>query len=128
MSVFIPSNSTGFFDQSLYSRFRAQGMKEDMWAYQYYALRDMAAGVIDTYLTETAVPPSIPVYTVMTFSASKTAAGSEFYRQTKLQLAESIAGGNLSSPAIFCTEGDCDLGFPVTKPAWTAASLVALGI
>ena len=128
MSVFIPNNPAAFFDKTFYQRFRAQGMKEDMWIYQYFALRDMAARDIDRYLADTTVPPSIPVYAVMTFNASTTAAGSEFYRQTRLKSAESIAGGNLSLPVIFCMDGDCDLGFPVKKSAWTANSLISLGI
>jgi hypothetical protein len=128
MTVFIPRNSTGFFEKSLYPRFRAQGMKEDMWASQYYALRDMAATSIDTYLTTTSVQSNIPVHAIMTFNAGTNADGNEFYRQTKLDTAESIAGGNLSTPVTWCVDQGCDLGFPVKMSAWTADALISLGV
>jgi pimeloyl-ACP methyl ester carboxylesterase len=41
------------FNQSLYPRHRAQCMKEDMWAYQYYSLIQQASTSIDNYLVNT---------------------------------------------------------------------------
>jgi hypothetical protein len=128
MPIFIPGNSTEYFDKSLYPRFRAQGMKEDMWAYQYYALRDMAAGTIDNYLNTTTVSSSIPVYAIIVYNSSTTPGGNDLYRDAKLKMAERIGGGKLGAPAQWCVDEDCDLGFPVKKPAWTAAALMALGI
>jgi hypothetical protein len=131
MPVFLPSNSTGYFDQSLYPRYRAQGMKEDFWAYQYYALLYEAASPIDNYLVNTTAPQGMKVVAAMTYNASTTTienASDEFSRQTKVAMANHIAGGNLSLPVVWCTDADCSLSFPVNKPGWTADALISFGV
>jgi hypothetical protein len=131
MPIFIPANSTGYFDQSLFPRFRAQGMKEDLWAFQYYSLLDMASGSIDNYLVNTTTPAGMDVYALMTYNAGSPVtdnASNDFYRNTKLGMVNHIAGGNLTAPVVWCKEADCTLGFPVDKPAWTASALMSLGI
>jgi hypothetical protein len=131
MPLFVPADSTGYFDQSLYPRYRAQGMKEDMWAYQYYSLLDQASSSIDKYLVNTTAPLDMGVYALMTYNAgspSTNEASNAFYRQAKLEMANHIAGGNLSSPVIWCKDSDCSLSFPVRKAEWTASALMSLGI
>ena len=131
MPIFIPSNSTGYFEQSLFQRFRAQGMKEDMWAYQYYVLLQETSTSIDNYLVNTTAPGGIAVYAIMTYDAgnpSTDTASNEFYRETKLDMVNHIAKGNLTAPVAWCNSSDCSLGFPVDKPGWTANALISLGI
>jgi hypothetical protein len=131
MPAFVPSNSTGYFDQSLYPRYRAQGMKEDFWANQYYTLLYEAASSIDDYLVNTTAPQGIEVFAAMTYNASTTTteyASDEFSRQTKVAMANHIAGGNLSLPVVWCTDADCSLSFPVNKPGWTADALMSFGL
>jgi len=131
MSVFNPANSTGYFDQSLYARYRAQGMKENIWAYQYYSLIDQAASPIDEYLANTTAPEAMGVYALMTYNAgspSTNEPSNEFYRKTKLSMANHIAGGNLTLPVVWCTNANCSLSFPVNNPVWTASALISLGI
>jgi hypothetical protein len=128
MPVFNPGNSTGYFDQSLYSRYRAQGMKEDFWAYQYYELIHEESTSIDNYLVTATVPKGMEVYSVMTYNAGSDDASNAFYRETKLDMVNHIAGGNLSSPVVWCNDTDCSLSFPVNKPRWTAQALISLGI
>ena len=131
MPVFIPANSTGYFDKSVYSRFRAQGVKEDMWALQYYLLIQEASTSIDNYLINTTAPNGMAVYAVMTYNAGNPAtddASDDFYRETKLDMANHIAGGNLSAPVVWCNTSDCSLSFPVDKLEWTANALMSLGI
>jgi len=131
MPVFIPDNSTGYFDQSLFPRHRAQGMKEDMWAYQYYELIRQASSSIDNYLVNTTVPAGMKVYALMTFDSggpTGDAASNNFTRETKLDMVNHIAGGNLSASVVWCSSPDCSLSFPVNKPGWTADALMSLGI
>jgi hypothetical protein len=128
MPVFNPGNSTGYFDQSLYSRYRAQGLKEDMWAYQYYSLIQEEAGTIDDYLVTTTAPKGINVYAIMTYNAGTDVASNAFYRTTKLDMVNSIAGGNLTLPVVWCKDTDCSLSFPVNKPRWAAQALISLGV
>lgn len=131
MPIFVPANSTGYYDQSLYQRYRAQGMKEDMWAYQYYSLLEMATSPIDDYLATTSAPRGVGVHTIMTYNArspNTDNASNDFYRETKLQMVNHIAGGTLSSPVVWCKDVDCSLLFPVNKPRWTANALMSLGI
>ena len=49
-------------------------------------------------------------------------------KEAKLKVAERIGGGKLGAPVQWCMDADCDLGFPVKKPAWTADALMVLGI
>ncbi len=131
MSIFIPADSAGYYDQSLYSRYRAQGMKEDMWAYQYYYLVNEASSPIDNYLVSTTAPAGMRVYAVMTYNAgspSTNNASNEFYRERKLEMANHIAGGNLSLPVVWCENANCSLSVPVYQPGWTADALMSLGI
>lgn len=128
MPVFNPANSTGYFDQSLYSRYYAQGLKEDLWAYQYYELIQEESSSIDNYLVTTIAPQGMNVYSAMTYDAGTDAASDAFYRETKLDMVNHIAGGNLSLPVVWCTDTDCSLSFPVNKPQWTAQTLMSFGI
>ncbi|KAF7551809.1 hypothetical protein G7Z17_g4751 [Cylindrodendrum hubeiense] len=128
MPIFNPANSTGYFDSSLYPRFHAQSMKEDMWAMQYYALLQMAAGPINDYLANTTVPLGTSTYAIMTYSSGTDEASDAFYRKQKTQMANNIAGGDLTHPIVWCQTNDCSMSFPVDKPAWTAEKLISLGI
>jgi hypothetical protein len=131
MPIFVPKNSTGYFDQSLYPRFRAQGLKEDFWAAQYYSVVQTAAAPINTYLVNTTAPEGIEVYSIMTYNAGNPTtniASDEFYRKTKLDMVDHIAGGNLTAPVVWCNNSDCSLSFPVNQPGWTADALMSLGI
>lgn len=131
MPVLNPANSMGYFDQSLYPRYRAQGMKESMWAYQYYSLVDEASSSIDNYLVNTTAPTGMGVYALMTYNSGNPPTdndSNDFYRETKLNMANHIAGGNLSSPAVWCKNANCSLSFPVNNPVWTANALMSLGI
>jgi hypothetical protein len=131
MPIFVPSNSTGYFDQSLYRRYRAQGMKETFWAFQYYLLLQEADSPIDDYLVNTTVPQGIKVFAAMTYNVESSPtdnATNVFYRQTKIAMANHIAGGNLSSPVVWCTDADCSLSFPVNKPGWTASAIMSFGV
>jgi hypothetical protein len=131
MPVFIPANSSGYYARSLYPRFRAQGMKEDMWAYQYYMLLKQASSSVDDYLVNTTAPKDMGVYALMTYNSGNPPtddASNEFYRDTKLDMVSHIAGGKLKKPTIWCNESDCSLGFPVNKPMWTASALINLGV
>jgi hypothetical protein len=96
-------------------------------AFQYYALLKMRArSSISTYLTETVVPSSIPVYSIMTNNSNT--ASDEYGLGLKINMVEHIAGGKDKVKGwVRCTNSDCDLGFPVTKAKWTADALMALG-
>jgi hypothetical protein len=128
MPIFVPANSTGFSDDDDFERFRTQGMKEDFWAFQYYTLIQEQSTGLDEYLVNNPVPEGMKVYAVMIYNASTDAGSSAFYRTTKLDMVNHIAGGNLSAPIVWCSEPDCSLGFPVNKPKWTAEALMSLGI
>jgi hypothetical protein len=131
MPIFIPSNSTGYFDQSLYPRYRAQGMKEVFWAYQYYTLLQEAVSPIDSYFADTIAPHGMKVFAAMTYNAGNPTtdiASDDFYRQSKIDMVNHIAGGNLSLPVVWCTDSDCSLSFPVNKPGWTADTLTSFGV
>jgi hypothetical protein len=128
MPIFVPANSTGFSDGYDFERFRAQAMKEDFWAFQYYTLIQEQSTGLDEYLVNNTVPEGMKVYAMMTYNSSTDAASSAFYRTAKLDMVNHIAGGNLSAPIVWCLESDCSLGFPVNKPTWTAEALMSLGI
>jgi hypothetical protein len=131
LPLFESADSTGYFDQSLYPRYRAQGLKEDMWAYQYYGILREASTPYGKYAVNTTAPSGMKVYAIMTYNAgnpSTDEASDEFYRRSKLDNADYIAGGNLTSPVIWCKEVDCSLLFPVNKPDWTAIALMSLGL
>ena len=126
--MFIPANSTGYFDQNLYPRHHAQSLKEDMWALQYYALQSMLSDPFSPNISQLVVPAGIPLHMIATYAAGTDEASSIFYREEKVRLAETVAGKQLASAVTWCTEIDCSLSFPVTKPAWTASRLMNLGI
>lgn len=85
----------------------------------------MAAKPIDTYLVTTTVPPGVSTYAILTDKPSWTdEASNDFARTTKLDMYNHIARGNLTRPPVFCTDGDCTLGFPVNKTEWTASAIV----
>ncbi|KAF3039798.1 hypothetical protein E8E12_009374 [Didymella heteroderae] len=96
LPVVIPANSTGYFDQSLYPRHHAQSLKEDMWAMQYYSLRDMLSDPFSPNLSELVVPAGVPVYMLASFVAGTDEASSAFYRDEKVRLGETVAGGELA--------------------------------
>ena len=131
MPIFIPNDFKGYFDKSLFQRYRSQGFKEDFWAIQHFEILREAAKPIDKYLVTATVPLGIPTYTVMTDDPGHTAdekASSDFYKARKLEMANHIAGGNLTMPPVWCTESDCSQGFPVDKPEFTASALISFGI
>lgn len=106
-------------------------MKEDMWAYQYYSLVEQTSSSIDNYLINTTAPKGMEVYAIMTYNAGTPTtdeASNEFYRETKLGLANRIAGGNLTSQTIWCKMTNCSLSFPVNNPVWTVNALMSLGV
>lgn len=115
-------------DQSLYARYRAQGMKDNIWAYQYYALVTEAASSIDSYLANTIAPEGMGVYALMTYYDSTDEASDELYRKTKLNMADYVAGRNLTAPVVWCKMSNCSLSFPVNNSTWTASALINLGI
>lgn len=106
----------------------AQSRKENMWANQYFGLRQMAAGSVNKYLVNTTVPGGISVSALMTYNAGTDPASDEFYPQEKLSMLNHIAGKNVTDEVIWCAEDGCSLSFPVNMPSWTAHSLMALGI
>jgi hypothetical protein len=128
MPIFIPSNSTGYYNPSTYQMYRAQSLKENMWASQYYGLRQMAAKSIDGYLTNTAAPKGMNVKAIMTYNAGTDPSSDQFYQREKLGMLNHIAGRNVTDEVIWCAGDTCSLDFPVNMPAWTAHSLIALGI
>ena len=128
LSVFIPGNDTGYFDKSLYSRHHAQSLKEDMWALQYYSILSMLKDPFSPTLEDLSVPAGLPVYMIASYASGTDDASSAFYRDEKLRLGRAVAGGDLEKPVTWCTQSDCGLSFPVTKPAWTASELINLGI
>ncbi|KAI9846321.1 MAG: hypothetical protein M1837_004174 [Sclerophora amabilis] len=130
MPVFVPVDASIYYDTSLYPRHRAQSLKEDMWAHQYYALLTMLHGPISTYLTSTVVPSSIPVYSLMTRNSNRNdPASNEYQRMLKQDLVSHVAGGkDRVKMWAECVDADCDLGFLVRKAQWTAAALVELDV
>jgi hypothetical protein len=47
----------------------------------------------------------------------------------KVNMVEHIVGGKgMNKDWAWCSDSDCDLGFPVTKARWTAYALATLGI
>jgi hypothetical protein len=128
MPIFIPSNSSGFFDVGLYPRYSAQGKKEDLWALQYYLLLDTITSTIDEYLEVTVVSSGTPTFAIMTYNAGTDDASDAFYRTEKLNMANHIAGGNLTKPVVWCAIDGCSLSFPVNMSDWTAGILAGLGV
>jgi hypothetical protein len=97
-------------------------------AFQYYALLKMRAQRnLSTYLTDIVLPSSIPVYSIMTNNSNTV---SDLYSlEMKVNMVEHIAGGKgMVKGWAWCSDSDCDLGFPVTKAKWTADALATLGI
>jgi hypothetical protein len=84
-------------------------------AFQYYALLKMRAQRnLSTYLTDTVLPFSIPVYSIMTNNSNTV---SDLYSlDLKVNMVEHIAGGKgMVKGWAWCSDSDCDLDFPVTK-------------
>ena len=130
MPIFVPSDK-GYFDQSLYPRFKHQSYKEALWARQYFALVHDASEPIDNYTVTTTVPSGMPVFSVMVDVPGDTAeekARNDFYKSRKLEMANHIARGNLTKPPVWCNESDCSLGFPVLKSSFAADALIRFGI
>lgn len=106
----------------------AQSRKENMWANQYFGLRQMAAEPINKYLVNTTVPEGMTVSALMTYNVGTDLASDVFYRQEKLGMLNHIAGRNVTDEVIWCVDDGCSLSFPVNMPSWTAHSLMALGV
>ncbi|KAG9858366.1 hypothetical protein KCU77_g5115, partial [Aureobasidium melanogenum] len=100
LPIFLPANSTDYFDASLYPMYHAQSRKENMWANQYFSLKKMAAGPIDEYLVNTTVPEGIDVKAIMTYNAGTDPGSDEFYRQEKLDMLNNIAGKNVTGDIV----------------------------
>jgi hypothetical protein len=128
MPLFTSSDASKYFDQALFPRFRAQSMKEDMWAAQYFAIRDQARNPMKITGNSPADLAKLPTFAIMTYNSGYDDASNEFYREQKIGEATRIAQGNLTKPVIWCTEPSCSLSFPVTRAAWTAGVLASLGI
>lgn len=108
--------------------YNAQSRKENMWASQYFGLRQMAAEPLNKYLVNTTVPRGMATGALMTYNAGTDSASDQFYRQEKLGMLNHIAGRNVTDEVIWCAEDRCSLSFPVDMPSWTARSLMALGM
>lgn len=131
MPAFIPDYSKGYYDRSLYQRYRSQAYKEDLWAAQYFYLVREAPLPIDNFLVTATVPAGMPTYAVMTYLPGDTAeetASNKFFHERKLEMTRHIAGGEMKKPPVLCTESDCTLGFPVDKPKFVADALMSFGI
>ncbi|KAG9853005.1 hypothetical protein KCU98_g3234, partial [Aureobasidium melanogenum] len=128
LPFFIPANSTGYFDKSLYSMYSAQSKKKDLWSGQYFSLKHMAAGPIDRYLMNTTVPKSIDVKALMTYNAGTDPASDKFYRQEKLGMLNHIVGKDVTDGVIWCSGDGCSLSFPVNMPFWTALMKIQLNL
>jgi len=126
LPVFIPPDPSKYFSRDLYGRFRAQSLKEDMWAGQYFSLKALAARPLAG--DGPVVPHGLPTFAVMTLNSGQDAAGNEFYRQEKIKEATRIAGGNLTLPAVWCDLPECKEDFVVAKSAWTAEILAGFQI
>ncbi|KAG9514308.1 hypothetical protein KCV07_g8180, partial [Aureobasidium melanogenum] len=100
LPIFIPANSTGYFDASLYPMYNAQSRKENMWANQYFGLRQMAAESINKYLVNTTVPEGMTISALMTYNAGTDPASDGFYRQEKLGMLNNIAGKNVTDNVV----------------------------
>ncbi|KAH0364832.1 hypothetical protein KCU65_g6485, partial [Aureobasidium melanogenum] len=118
LPVFVPANSTGYFDASIYPMYNAQSRKENMWAAQLFGLKKMANEAIDMYLINTTVPEDIDVKALMTYNAGTDPASDEFYRQEKLGMLNHIAGRNASEVTAVCY---C-IGTPATNGKQSATT------
>jgi len=97
-----------------------------MWAGQYFSLKAMAARPLA--VGGPVAPRGLPAFAVMTLHSGQDAAGDTFYRDQKLKEAGRIAGGNLTSPVVWCDQPDCKEDFVVAKSAWTAEVLAGFQI
>lgn len=123
--VFVPGNSSAYFDRALYPRYHAQGLKDSFWAMQYFGiLQEASSPTEDPYLNSTVLPEGIELRAIMTENPNPgNEASNEYYKEEKLAMAERIAGGRLDMQ--WC-EGDCTLSFPVDRAEWTAGVIAAL--
>jgi hypothetical protein len=127
MPLFVPSNSSKYYDASQHPRFKAQSIKEDMWAAQYFALLDQFSHPIQTVDDAPVIPEGMRTYVLMTYNAGHDAASNDFYRDIKVKYTNHMARGNLTKPIVWCTDPDCSGDFPVAKAAWTAEALMSFG-
>lgn len=123
--VFVPGNSSAYFDRALYPRYHAQGLKDSFWAMQYFLiLQEAASPTEDPYLNSTILPEGIELRAILTENpVPGNEASNEFYREVQLAMAERIAGGRLDMQ--WC-EGNCTLSFPVDRAEWTAGVIASL--
>lgn len=97
-----------------------------MWALQYYTILGMRSDPFAPVLENLLVPKGLPVYMIATYVSGTDDASSAFYRDEKMRLGRTVAGGDLQKPVTWCKDDDCSLSFPVTKPTWTAAKIMDL--
>lgn len=74
----------------------------------------MASQPIDNYLANTTVPAGMPTYAVLSKKPIDTVpdeGSNAFYLASVLDLANHVAGGELTLPPVYCTEDDCSQGF-----------------
>jgi len=122
LSLFVPRTETA--DPANDTRHRAQGMKEDMWAANYFWLRRQVNEPLSDYLETTVLPPDqIPVYAILANNTENDAESNAFYQTEKAKLVEHIAGGELANPIEWCKEEDCSLLMPVDRAEWTAGAI-----
>ena len=95
---------------------------------QYYSLLNMSYDPFAPHLDTLTTPAGLPVYMIATNNSGTDDASSAFYRDEKLKLGRAVAHGDFKEPVTWCSDSNCDLSFPVTKPAWTADALINLGI
>jgi len=128
MPIFFPSTPSKYFERRLYARYRAQTTKEDLWASQYYFLKNMAKQLIDEYLINTTAPARVRVHSLMTYNSGQDDASDTFCRQEKTTMANHIAGKNITDEVVWCDGLNCSLDFPVDMAKWTANALTGLGL
>src|SRR6187549_1413727 len=105
MPLLVPSKSSTYLFPDLYPRYRAQTLKEDMWAGQYFALLKESLSAFDSTDNVTPIAPSgVPTYAIMTYNSGQDTASNDFYRNEKVKEADRLAGGKLAGPVIWCKD------------------------
>ncbi|OCL10854.1 hypothetical protein AOQ84DRAFT_438082 [Glonium stellatum] len=120
----VPAPSHAYTPANLYSAYRAQFLRNPFWALQYYELQRMARQPRESaYLLNTTLPSRVQVFALLTRDVyPNDDAASAFYREQKLRVAESLAGGGLARLG-WCEEEGCGLGFVVERAEWAAGVL-----
>lgn len=160
MPIVVPpeANSSYYIPKEYYPAFRAQIQKDKTWIGQLWGIQDMKRTAPTTSIS----PPifldnqnlqqvfllnSMPVFHVMTrltdqqickpnmtpAQCSEAQFMNTFNFNVKTQASNALRKSATSPVSYsYCDANDCDLGFPVKKPEWTAAQvdaqLKALGL